>query len=81
MQRKKGFMNFHKPLNKLWYARLGSNQRLSAPEADALSTELRARIDVFNEKQYIVSGGKSSLTASEKVKFIISGDPFFREFL
>jgi hypothetical protein len=26
----------------LWYARLGSNQRLSAPEADALSTELRA---------------------------------------
>ena len=25
-----------------WYARLGSNQRLSAPEADALSTELRA---------------------------------------
>jgi hypothetical protein len=27
-----------------WYARLGSNQRLSAPEADALSTELRARI-------------------------------------
>ncbi len=28
----------------MWYARLGSNQRLSAPEADALSTELRARI-------------------------------------
>ena len=28
--------------NKYWYARLGSNQRLSAPEADALSTELRA---------------------------------------
>ena len=29
---------------KSWYARLGSNQRLSAPEADALSTELRAHI-------------------------------------
>ena len=27
----------------LWYARLDSNQRPSAPEADALSTELRAR--------------------------------------
>ena len=25
-----------------WYARLDSNQRLSAPEADALSPELRA---------------------------------------
>ena len=25
-----------------WYARLDLNQRLSAPEADALSTELRA---------------------------------------
>ena len=25
-----------------WYARLDSNQRLSAPEADALSSELRA---------------------------------------
>lgn len=53
-------MIFHKPLYLFWYARLGSNQRLSAPEADALSTELRARIDVFNEKQYIVSGGKST---------------------
>ena len=30
------------PFIFLWYARLGSNQRLSAPEADALSTELRA---------------------------------------
>jgi hypothetical protein len=32
------------PLNPLfcWYARLDSNQRLSAPEADALSPELRA---------------------------------------
>ena len=27
-----------------WYARLDSNQRLSAPEADALSSELRARL-------------------------------------
>ena len=26
----------------IWYARLDSNQRLSAPEADALSSELRA---------------------------------------
>jgi hypothetical protein len=26
-----------------WYARLGSNQRLPAPEAGALSTELRAQ--------------------------------------
>jgi hypothetical protein len=27
-----------------WYARLDSNQRLSAPEADALSPELRAHL-------------------------------------
>jgi hypothetical protein len=40
-------MIFHKPLIFNWYARLGSNQRLSAPEADALSTELRARIDII----------------------------------
>jgi hypothetical protein len=32
----------HNSLILLWYARLGSNQRLPAPEADALSTELRA---------------------------------------
>ena len=31
-----------KPLMLSWYARLDSNQRLSAPEADALSPELRA---------------------------------------
>jgi hypothetical protein len=34
----------HNSLEILWYARLGSNQRLSAPEADALSTELRAHL-------------------------------------
>ena len=32
-----------------WYARLGSNQRLSAPEADALSTELRARKGSYSQ--------------------------------
>ena len=37
----KGLGNLLNPLF-YWYARLGSNQRLSAPEADALSTELRA---------------------------------------
>ena len=31
----------------IWYARLDSNQRLSAPEADALSPELRAHIESF----------------------------------
>lgn len=61
---KKGFMTSHKPLILFWYARLGSNQRLSAPEADALSTELRARSDISNGKQYIISGSKSSLMAS-----------------
>jgi hypothetical protein len=30
----------------LWYARLGSNQRLPAPEAGALSTELRAQFEL-----------------------------------
>ena len=39
-------MEYPIPLLLLWYARLGSNQRLSAPEADALSTELRAQIEV-----------------------------------
>ena len=34
-------MIFRKPFF-YWYARLDSNQRLSAPEADALSPELRA---------------------------------------
>ena len=42
--KKKEFRAFSKELILLWYARLGSNQRLSAPEADALSTELRAQI-------------------------------------
>ena len=37
----KGFTIFVNPLFN-WYARLDSNQRLSAPEADALSPELRA---------------------------------------
>ena len=42
LHNKIGSTNFRKRLLLLWYARLGSNQRLSAPEADALSTELRA---------------------------------------
>ena len=32
-----------------WYARLDSNQRLSAPEADALSSELRALVEDFDK--------------------------------
>ena len=32
-----------------WYARLDSNQRLSAPEADALSSELRALLKKNSE--------------------------------
>jgi hypothetical protein len=39
---KKGLTILRKPQMLYWYARLDSNQRLSAPEADALSPELRA---------------------------------------
>ena len=46
-RKKVGITKGHNSLILLWYARLGSNQRLSAPEADALSTELRAH-DWFN---------------------------------
>ena len=41
-RRKKGLEKILNPLF-YWYARLDSNQRLSAPEADALSPELRAQ--------------------------------------
>ena len=40
---KRGLVIIPNPLNLFWYARLESNQRLSAPEADALSSELRAQ--------------------------------------
>ncbi len=36
-----------------WYARLGSNQRLSAPEADALSTELRAHMQFLIDEGFL----------------------------
>ena len=47
---KKGLTKSCKPLKLLWYARLDSNQRLSAPEADALSPELRAHNGIFERK-------------------------------
>ena len=45
-QKKKDLENFLSPFF-YWYARLDSNQRLSAPEADALSPELRAHTEGF----------------------------------
>jgi hypothetical protein len=52
----------------MWYARLGSNQRLSAPEADALSTELRAQFllkfylyrQLIHRRPYVKSMGMKS---------------------
>ena len=42
-----------------WYARLDSNQRLSAPEADALSTELRAHYDGLDNRPFLSNFGVS----------------------
>ena len=47
-QKKKDLENFLSPFF-YWYARLDSNQRLSAPEADALSPELRAHFKVLGK--------------------------------
>ena len=47
--------NKYNILKLLWYARLGSNQRLSAPEADALSTELRALLREFGINNWILN--------------------------
>ena len=47
IKNKKGLGKSLSPLF-YWYARLDSNQRLSAPEADALSSELRALTEDFD---------------------------------
>ena len=39
----------------VWYARLDSNQRLSAPEADALSPELRAPLEDFGNRPLLLN--------------------------
>ena len=46
----KGHAVHRTPFHYDWYARLDSNQRLSAPEADALSPELRALFNVLDSK-------------------------------
>ena len=54
----KGHAVHRTPFHYNWYARLDSNQRLSAPEADALSPELRAHTEGF-ERRSILSKFKA----------------------